>query len=121
MTDNADPRPPSGDPLAAEIAAHRPCRSVRFVGGQPIHQRRCVKCGEPWPCLVRRLADREAALLVRLATLADWMISSGGWRAFYYATDPPPEGIFDLTDIINPDLVPELERLLPADEDATDE
>jgi hypothetical protein len=58
----SDPRPPSGDPLAAEIAAHRPYTAVTFSGGQGSHQLRCRKCGDEWPCLVRRLADERDAL-----------------------------------------------------------
>jgi hypothetical protein len=63
---------------------------------------------------VERLRDELAATREQLAQLADWIISAGGWRAFYYADAAPPPGIFDLSDRFNPDLVPELQRLLPA-------
>jgi hypothetical protein len=48
------------DPLAAEIAAHRSYTAVKFSGGQGSHQLRCRKCGDEWPCLVRRLASVHA-------------------------------------------------------------
>lgn len=60
--------------------------------------------------LERRAERAERAL----AELADWALDAGGWRLFYYAEAPPP-GIFDLTDRINPQLVPDLERHLAAE------
>lgn len=64
MTDT-DPRPAS-DPLAAEIAAHRPvqmglpCPDGR-LGCAVFHsEHRCQRCHQPWPCLVRRLADEHS-------------------------------------------------------------
>jgi hypothetical protein len=72
-----DPRPPSDDPLAAEIAAHRPYTAVKFSGGQGSHQLRCRKCGDEWPCLVRRLADREAAKVLTITRALTHLVTSG--------------------------------------------
>lgn len=65
----------------------------------------------------RERAERAEAALARLA---DWALDAGGWRLFYYATEPPP-GIFDLTDRINPDLVPEIKQRLAASQPAARE
>jgi hypothetical protein len=54
----SDPRPPNGDPLAAEIAAHRPCEDLHGDGLGTW----CSACYQPWPCLVRRLANERDAL-----------------------------------------------------------
>jgi hypothetical protein len=119
----SDPRPPSGDPLAAEIAAHRPYTAVTFSGGQGSHQLRCRKCGDEWPCLVRRLADELDALLAAGNAMAE---SIGLLRAFIASVfhgepDPAVDGL------TNVDVLHRLEAaraswaaLAPADGDGAE-
>lgn len=57
-----------------------------------------------------RLALAAETLL--LARVADWIIESGGWRAFYYGENYP-EGVFDLSDRFNPDIAERLRAVLP--------
>lgn len=59
------------------------------------------------------IKERDA-LELKLAQLADWVCDTGGWREFYYATTPPPEGIFDLRDTINPDISERMRAILDA-------
>ncbi len=47
--------------------------------------------------------ERDGALAM-LSKLADFACNEGGWRLFYYANEPPPEGVFDLSDTFNPDV-----------------
>lgn len=59
----------------------------------------------------------EARRLV--AAVADWAVSEGGWRLFYYS-EAPPAGVFDLSDRFNPEVAEPWRALLgqPADREA---
>jgi hypothetical protein len=50
------------DNLAAEIAAHRPCNAPTEWGRCLVHIRsdNHCRCGDAWPCLVRRLVERPS-------------------------------------------------------------
>jgi hypothetical protein len=45
-----------------------------------------------------------ATMRERFQTLAEWTCDEGGWRIFRYG-QPPPEGIFDLSDPFDPDVL----------------
>jgi hypothetical protein len=50
---------------------------------------------------VQLLLGEVERLQALVGALANWVCEAGGWRAFYYAADPPP-GVFDLSDRFNP-------------------
>lgn len=101
----ATPPPSAEGPALTEVQPGLTTEAEQHIRSI-IAERQAFSSGPDYLELLMQALDAERAARAeaeaRLRALAEWTCDEGGWRLFEYAASPPPAGIFDLSDRINP-------------------